>query len=166
MYYLSRGLAEQGKAGLGRVLAVAFAIFCIFGSLGGGNAFQANQAFAQVKAVTGGEDGLLGGGASGVIFGLIVAAFVGVVIIGGIRRIASVTDKLVPFMAVFYLVACIFVLAPTSRLSRRPSPSSSKAPSRRRASPAASSASSSPACNVPRSPTRPGSAPLPSPIPP
>ncbi len=111
MYYLSRGLAEQGKAGLGRVLAVAFAIFCIFGSLGGGNAFQANQAFAQVKAVTGGEDGLLGGGASGVIFGLIVAAFVGVVIIGGIRRIASVTDKLVPFMAVFYLVACIFVLA-------------------------------------------------------
>ncbi len=110
MYYLSRGLAAQGKAGLGKVLAAAFAVFCIFGSLGGGNAFQANQAFAQVREVTGGEDGLLGGGASGVIFGLILAAFIGVVILGGIRRIASVTDKLVPFMAVFYLVACLFVL--------------------------------------------------------
>ena len=69
MFYLSRGLAEQGKAGLGKVLAAAFAVFCILGSLGGGNAFQSNQAFAQMKAVTGGDDGFLGGGASGVLFG-------------------------------------------------------------------------------------------------
>jgi len=111
MYYLSRGLAAQGKAGLGKVLAAAFAVFCIFGSLGGGNAFQANQAFAQMQAVTGGDDGFLGGGAAGVLFGIVLAAFVGIVIIGGIKRIARVTDKLVPFMAVFYVLACLIVLA-------------------------------------------------------
>ena len=110
MFYLSRGLAEQGMAGLGKVLAAAFAVFCIFGSLGGGNAFQANQAFAQMKSVTGGDDGFLGGGAAGVVFGVVLAAFVGVVIIGGIKRIAKVTDKLVPFMAVFYVLACLIVL--------------------------------------------------------
>jgi alanine or glycine:cation symporter, AGCS family len=111
MFYLSRGLAEQGKAGLGKVLAAAFAVFCILGSLGGGNAFQSNQAFAQVRAVTGGDDGFLGGGAGGVLFGLFLAFLVGIVIIGGIKRIASVTDKLVPFMAIFYVTACLIVLA-------------------------------------------------------
>ena len=110
MFYLSRGLAAQGKAGLGKVLAAAFAVFCIFGSLGGGNAFQSNQAFAQMRDVTGGDDGLLGGSAAGVMFGIVLACFVGVVIIGGIKRIARVTDKLVPFMAVFYVVACLIVL--------------------------------------------------------
>jgi AGCS family alanine or glycine:cation symporter len=48
-FYLSRGLAQQGMAGLGKVLAAAFAVFCIFGSLGGGNAFQANQAYVQMR---------------------------------------------------------------------------------------------------------------------
>ena len=110
MFYLSRGLAQQGMVGFGKFLAAAFAVFCIFGSLGGGNAFQANQAFAQMKSVTGGDDGFLGGSASGVIFGIVLAACVGVVIIGGIKRIAKVTDKLVPFMAVFYVVACLIVL--------------------------------------------------------
>jgi alanine or glycine:cation symporter, AGCS family len=111
MFYLSRGLSEQGMAGLGKVLAAAFAVFCILGSLGGGNAFQANQAFSQMQGVTGGEDGLLGGAAAGVVFGIVLAIAVGVVIIGGIRRIAQVTGKLVPFMAVFYVTACLIVLA-------------------------------------------------------
>jgi len=110
MYYLSRGLAEQGKVKLGRFLAVAFSIFCIFGSLGGGNAFQSNQAFSQMRSVTGGDDGFLGGGSAGVVFGIVLAFFVGIVIIGGIKRIAKVTDKLVPFMAVFYVTACLIVL--------------------------------------------------------
>jgi AGCS family alanine or glycine:cation symporter len=110
MFYLSRGLAQQGMVGLGKVLAAAFAVFCIFGSLGGGNAFQSNQAFAQMKTVTGGDDGFLGGSAAGVLFGIALAVCVGVVIIGGIKRIAKVTDKLVPFMAVFYVVACLIVL--------------------------------------------------------
>ncbi len=110
MFYLSRGLAEQGKVRLGKFLAVAFSVFCIFGSLGGGNAFQSNQAYSQLRSVTGGEDGLLGGGAGGVTFGLVLAFFVGIVIIGGIKRIAKVTDKLVPFMAVFYVLACLIVI--------------------------------------------------------
>ena len=110
MFYLSRGLAEQGRASLGRVLAVLFAFFCIFGSLGGGNAFQSNQAFSQLRSVTGGDDGLLGGTAAGVLFGLVLAAFVGVVIIGGIKRIGQVTGRLVPFMAVFYVGACLVVI--------------------------------------------------------
>jgi alanine or glycine:cation symporter, AGCS family len=110
MFYLSRGLAEQGKAGLGKVLAVAFAIFCILGSLGGGNAFQSNQAFSQMRNVTGGDDGLLGGSGAGVVFGILLAIAVGVVIIGGIKRIAQVTGRLVPFMAVFYVLACLIVL--------------------------------------------------------
>lgn len=56
MYYLSRGLALKGKAGLGRVLAAIFAVCCVGGAVGGGNLFQANQAYHQVVNVTtGGE---------------------------------------------------------------------------------------------------------------
>lgn len=63
MYYLSKGLAEKGKPGLGKVLAVLFAICCIGGAVGGGNMFQANQAFQQVVNVTGGENSFLAGSA-------------------------------------------------------------------------------------------------------
>lgn len=111
MYYLSKGLAERGLGGLGKVLAVLFCIFTLGGAVGGGNMFQANQAFSQVQTVTGGADGPLGGGAGGAIFGVVLAVLVGAVIIGGIRSIARVTDKLVPFMAVFYITACLLVLA-------------------------------------------------------
>ena len=109
MYYLSRGLAERGLGGLGRVLAVVFAICCIGGSLGGGNMFQANQATAQIIAVTGGDDGPLAG--RGLWIGVAFALLVGVVILGGIRSIARVTDKLVPFMAALYLGAALVVIA-------------------------------------------------------
>ncbi len=110
MYYLSKGLAEKGLGTLGKVLAVLFCIFTLGGSVGGGNMFQANQAFAQAQSVTGGEDGLLGFGAAGAVFGLVLALLVGAVIIGGITSIARVTDKIVPFMAVFYVTACLLVL--------------------------------------------------------
>ena len=110
MYYLSQGLKEKGMGTLGKVLAVVFCLFTLGGAVGGGNMFQSNQAFAQARSVTGGADGPLGGGASGAIFGLVLAVLVGAVIIGGIKSIARVTDKLVPFMAVFYVVACLIVL--------------------------------------------------------
>jgi AGCS family alanine or glycine:cation symporter len=112
MYYLSKGLAEKSPrlAPLGKVLAVVFCIFTLGGAVGGGNMFQANQAFAQAQSVTGGDDGPLGGGAAGAVFGLVLALLVGAVIIGGIRSIARVTDKIVPFMAVFYVTACLLVL--------------------------------------------------------
>ena len=89
--------------GLGKVLAVLFAIFCIGGSFGGGNMFQANQSFKQLLAVTGGDASWLAD--KGWLFGLVVAIFVGLVIIGGIRGIARVTSKIVPIMAVIYVTA-------------------------------------------------------------
>ena len=108
MYYLSKGLGISGHAGLGKVLAVLFAIFCIGGSFGGGNMFQVNQAFQLVEHITGGEASFLHG--NGWIFGLVMAVLVGIVIIGGIKSIAKVTDKIVPFMVVIYVGACLFVL--------------------------------------------------------
>jgi len=110
MYYLSRGLAEKGPgfAKLGKVLAVLFAIFCVGGSFGGGNMFQANQSFSQLLNVTGGEASWLYG--KGWLFGLIVAAAVGLVVIGGIRSIASVTSKIVPFMGIVYVLAGLVII--------------------------------------------------------
>ena len=112
MYYLSKGLAEKTPrlGTLGKVLAVLFCIFTLGGAVGGGNMFQANQAFAQAQSVTGGDDGPLGFGAAGAVFGLVLAILVGAVIIGGIKSIARVTDKIVPFMAIFYVVACLTVV--------------------------------------------------------
>ena len=110
MYYLTRGLAEKGAgfAKLGKVLAVMFAIFCVGGAFGGGNMFQANQSFAQLVNVTGGETSWLAD--KGWLFGLVVAALVGLVIIGGIKGIARVTSKIVPFMAVTYVVAGLAII--------------------------------------------------------
>ena len=110
MYYLTKGLAEKGAgfAKLGKVLAVMFAVFCVGGSFGGGNMFQANQSFAQLVNVTGGETSWLAD--KGWVFGLIVAALVGLVIMGGIKGIARVTSKIVPFMAVIYVIAGLIII--------------------------------------------------------
>jgi AGCS family alanine or glycine:cation symporter len=108
MYYLSRGFAEKGMAGFGKVLAVFFAIVCIGGSLGGGNMFQINQAYSQFVDVTGGDASWWTG--KGWLFGLIVAFIVGTVIIGGIRSIAKTTAKIVPFMCGIYVVAALVIL--------------------------------------------------------
>ena len=105
MYYLRKGFAERNLSGLGKVLAVLFAVLCVGGSFGGGNAFQANQATAQIVTMTGAE-----GGASGFVIGLILALFTGLVIIGGIKRIATVTEKIVPFMAILYIVASLIII--------------------------------------------------------
>jgi AGCS family alanine or glycine:cation symporter len=108
MYYLSKALAEKGMAGLGRFLAVFFAICCIAGSLGGGNMFQANQSFQQFVNVTGGADSFFAD--KGWLYGLIVAIIVGMVIIGGIKSIARVTEKIVPFMAIIYCGAALIII--------------------------------------------------------
>ncbi|WP_026839346.1 alanine/glycine:cation symporter family protein [Gillisia sp. JM1] len=106
MYYLSKGLKEKGYGKIGKVLAVVFAVFVIGGSFGGGNMFQANQAAAQFVQLF-----ELTGGNAGFYFGLVMAALVAVVIIGGIKRIASVTEKVVPFMAGIYVLAALVILA-------------------------------------------------------
>jgi AGCS family alanine or glycine:cation symporter len=108
MYYLSKGLAEKNMGGLGKFLAVFFAVCCIAGSLGGGNMFQANQSFQQFVNVTGGEGSFMAD--KGWLFGLVVAIIVGSVIIGGIKSIARVTEKVVPFMAVIYVGAGIIII--------------------------------------------------------
>lgn len=108
MHYLSKGLAERNLGGLGRALAIFFAVMCIGGSLGGGNMFQSNQAYQQVVNVTGGDASFFAGRAW--VFGLIAALAVGVVIIGGIRSIARVTEKIVPFMGVLYVGAALIIL--------------------------------------------------------
>jgi len=110
MYYLSKGLAERSDKlkTLGKVLAVLFAIFCIGGSFGGGNMFQANQSFKQVVAVTGGDASWMAD--KGWLFGLVVASLVGLVIVGGIRGIARVTSKIVPIMAVVYVSAGLVII--------------------------------------------------------
>ena len=105
MYYLSKGLKEKGFATLGKISAILFAIFCIGGSFGGGNAAQANQAAIVLKDLLGFESTF-----AGAVIGLILAVIVGIIIIGGIKRIASVTEKIVPFMALLYILACVYIL--------------------------------------------------------
>jgi len=108
MYYLKKGIGELGFTKLGKVLSVIFAIMCVGGSFGGGNMFQVNQAFKLFEYVTGGEQSFIYG--KGWLFGLIMAILVGVVIIGGIKKIAKVTDKIVPLMVVVYILAVVIIL--------------------------------------------------------
>ena len=108
MYYLSKGLRSKGFTKLGKVLAVVFAIMCIGGSFGGGNMFQVNQAFKLFEHVTGAEQSWFYG--KGWLFGLIMSILVGIVIIGGIKKIATVTDKIVPAMVVMYVLAVLTVI--------------------------------------------------------
>lgn len=102
MYYLKEGLKEKNLKGLGKVLAFLFAIFVVGGSFGGGNMFQSNQAAAQLKLLFGVENGFW--------FGLVMSFLVGVVIIGGIKRIGQVTEKVVPFMGIIYVGAALVIL--------------------------------------------------------
>jgi AGCS family alanine or glycine:cation symporter len=109
-YYLSRGLAKKGKrfGQLGKVLAIMFSIACIGGSLGGGNMVQINQATKQLIHATGGVDSFFHG--QSWIFGTLMAVLVGVIIIGGIKSIAKVTDKVVPLMVGVYVLSALVVL--------------------------------------------------------
>ena len=105
MYYISKGLKERGFEMVGKIAAVLFAIFCIGGSFGGGNAAQSNQATIVLKELMGLEST-----SAGAVIGLILAILVGIIIIGGIKRIAQVTEKIVPLMAVLYIVACLYII--------------------------------------------------------
>ena len=104
MQYLSRGLAEKGLGGLGKVLAVSFAILCIGGSIAGGNSFQVNQSLQAVQL------SVPALAEYNWVYGLVMTFMVGIVIIGGLRRIASVTDKIVPVMATIYVLGCLTVI--------------------------------------------------------
>lgn len=104
MYYLSEGLKRRNLGNLGKVLAAIFAILCVGGSLGGGNMFQSNQAFVQVSNKIALFEG------NGTLFGVILAILVGLVILGGIKSIARVTDKIVPVMVGIYVGFSIIII--------------------------------------------------------
>ncbi len=104
MEYLSRGLAEKGLAGSGKGLAVLFAVLCVCASLGGGNAFQVSQSLSAV------EQHIPALVTMPWLFGLTMAFAVGLVIIGGIKRIAHTAEAVVPLMVMIYLTACIWII--------------------------------------------------------
>ena len=106
MYYLKNGLAEIGYAKLGKFLGAFFAGGILLGALGIGNMFQSNQAYQQLNVIAnGGLDGL------GWLIGLAMAGLVYIVIVGGIKSIAKVTEKIVPFMAILYCFFALIVIA-------------------------------------------------------
>ena len=106
--YLSDGMKDCGFPKLGSFLAIFFAICCIGGSFGGGNMFQANQAFQQIVIATGSENSFLYG--KGWLGGVFFAIVVGSIIVGGIKSIGRVTEKLVPLMGTLYCVTCIYII--------------------------------------------------------
>jgi AGCS family alanine or glycine:cation symporter len=104
MEYLSKGLANKGMEGFGKVLAVIFAIFMIGGAIGGGNTFQVSQALGVVQQ----DIPFLK--EYPIVFGIVLALVTGAVIIGGIKRIAHTTVKIVPTMVFIYVAASLWIL--------------------------------------------------------
>ena len=104
MRYLSEGLKKKNLEGLGKVLALVFAVFMIGGAIGGGNIFQVSQSLGAVK----GEISFFA--TYPWVYGLILAILVGFVIIGGVKSIAKTTEKVVPLMVIIYLSASIYIL--------------------------------------------------------
>lgn len=104
MYYLSEGLKKRKMKWLGLVLAMVFALLAAGNSLGGGNMFQANQSFSQLVMLFPEVSD------SGPYFGVFLALLVGVVIIGGIKGIARISGKVVPFMGILYVVSALVII--------------------------------------------------------
>lgn len=104
MYYLSKGLAIRGMGKFGKVLAFTFAILCVGGSIGGGNMYQANQTFSQLSSVIPALSN------HSIAVGIGLALMTGLVIIGGIKSIAKVTDKIVPLMILLYVGSALLII--------------------------------------------------------
>ncbi len=109
MYYLQAYFTRANWPKVGKAMGGFYALALVIGCLGIGNMFQSNQAYVQIVGISGGENSFFAD--KGWLFGLILALTVGAVILGGIRSIASVTSRLVPFMAVFYAIFCVIVIA-------------------------------------------------------
>ena len=104
MEYLSKGLAKKGYPSFGKVLAVIFAFLMIGGAIGGGNIFQVSQAYSVISHE------IPYFASNPLVFGFILATLTGAVIIGGVKRIANITEALVPIMVIIYLSASIWIL--------------------------------------------------------
>ena len=102
MYYLRDGLgAKKGCKAIGSVLAVLFSVFCFLASFGIGNMTQVNSISGNMETVF---------GVPTWITGIVVLILAGLVIVGGLKRIASVTEKIVPFMVILYILGTVVIL--------------------------------------------------------
>ncbi len=108
MYYLEHFLADRNWPRAGKLLGGFYALALVIGCFGIGNMFQANQAYVQVVSITGGDSSVFA--ERGWLFGALLAAVIGLVIIGGIRSIANVASRIVPAMAVLYLVSALVII--------------------------------------------------------
>ncbi|MDC0069076.1 alanine:cation symporter family protein [Gammaproteobacteria bacterium] len=108
MFYMDKGFAELNMPRLGKTMAWYYALCVMLGSLGAGCMFQANQAYVQVVSVSGGESSFFAD--RGWLFGALLAILTAMVIVGGIKSIARVTSRLVPFMALLYVSFALIVI--------------------------------------------------------
>ncbi len=104
MEYLSKGFAESNLPRTGKVLAGMFAVFTVLGSFGAGSAFQVSQSLGAV------QEQIPFFNDTPIAYGLIMGVAVGVVIIGGLRRIAHTAEAVVPSMILIYLAACLWII--------------------------------------------------------
>lgn len=109
MYYLEAFLAKRNMPGAGKLLGGFYALALVVGCFGIGNMFQSNQAYVQFVNITGDDSSFFAD--KGWLFGLLLALIIGAVILGGIRSIARVAGKVVPFMAVLYVFSAIVIIA-------------------------------------------------------
>ena len=101
MYYLRDGLgARRGCKTVGKVLAGLFSAFCLIASFGIGN-------MTQVNSISGNMDAVFG--IPTWVTGVVILVLVGLVVVGGLKRIAAVTEKIVPFMVILYMVGTIAI---------------------------------------------------------
>ena len=108
MHYMAHGLTRKKMRWLGQPLSVIFAVLCICGGITGGNMIQINQATQQIINITGAENSIFFGHSW--IIGLTVAIIVGLIVVGGIKGISKVTEKVVPFMCLLYIISGIIVI--------------------------------------------------------
>ena len=101
MYYITEGLKDKKGVGhIAKPLAVLFSLFCILASFGIGNMTQVNSISSAMKSNL---------NIPTIVTGIALAVIAALVIVGGIKRIAGVTEKLVPFMALFYIIGCLII---------------------------------------------------------
>lgn len=102
MYYLRDGLgAKKGCKQIGAVLAVLFSLFCLLASFGIGNMSQVNSMVSNVNSAF---------GIPKIAVGIFLVIAVGLVVIGGLQRVAQVTEKIVPFMVVIYFIGAVVII--------------------------------------------------------
>ena len=106
MYYIKNGLGKHWKW-----LGVLFCVFAALAALGTGNAIQAGNIVGSIHtAVLTFQPDFAGEQTLNLVLGIVLAVLAAIVLFGGVKRLGAVTEKLVPFMAVVYILACLAVI--------------------------------------------------------